>query len=1046
MRTKLFSFVAILLIGLQPVKTQPNNSDCDSPWNITIDGNHLTWRGDDRDANITVLLETNALNGTQVECSNLTLNVPFSEREVYVDSQCANSFHLVDATVVCNDLSSVEYPQQSGDVPGPPLNLSVVKVTNISISIQWLEPLSSASIERYNVQKSENKSSFTEKIFHTTETNYKIGGLSPYTNYYIRVRASNENGDGAWSSINQTTKSSIPYPIKSKHIKKINSTSSSIFVKWEAPEPSVGPILEYTISWEIHESPESAETKYLTETSYNIENLNAYTNYSIKVRARTEEGIGHWSGTVVFITDIGVPTVPRNLSVSNTSSTSILLSWEPPDPANGPILNYKVSWGTIGAAMSEVIVTETQYEGKLLKPYTEYMFQVAARTKAGLGSSTGVLNVWTDIDLPSQPINLTISEIRNTSIFLQWSEPEEPNGPLLPYLVYVIDHIGNNSMELESENSSYIVSERLLPYANYSVQVCAQTKAGRGEWTKELEFRTEIGIPSLPKNLSVPTLLPTRIFLNWFVPDSPAGPFVDYLVEWGVRGTELSPFVTVDTNYEAIGLRPYTEYYFGVAARTEAGVGESEVLNVRTDMAAPSVPGDISEIKTTANSIFITWTSPQHPNGPNILYLVQWAEASGNLTSLANTTSTEYLIEELEANTNYSVQVAAQNSVGQGPWTEMVYVATDTKGSAFNLKLILGLVLGLALPLLILIIVGIIITIRKGGLTFLRSISSPETKKKEPSPYQYDNPSGQMGVYNVKPKSLTVHNFEERISRPMYSSRIELVKEFGDLKENSPQQPCNAAKLEHNLAKNRWVKMLPHDHSRVKLFSFDDKLKPDFINANYIPGDSHLLEYIASQGPLKETVEDFWTMIWQQSVSVVVMLTQCVEKAVKNCEQYWPASGQSRIFGEIQVYTQSESVLTSYVVRVLAVQFRTQKRHVVHMHFSNWPVSGCPRTPDEFLHFVRKVREQTSDRKPGPLLVHCSAGVGRTGTFIAIDRIFQHLEHSEDIDIYGTVFDMRRYRPHMVQTEDQYTFIYACVKRYLQERKEPRESLYEVAL
>lgn len=233
------------------------------------------------------------------------------------------------------------------------------------------------------------------------------------------------------------------------------------------------------------------------------------------------------------------------------------------------------------------------------------------------------------------------------------------------------------------------------------------------------------------------------------------------------------------------------------------------------------------------------------------------------------------------------------------------------------------------------------------------------------------------------------------------------------------------------------------DSTRVKLSYVDDDPCSDYINASYMPGNTFRREYIATQGPLPGTKDDFWKLVWEQNVHNMVMVTQCVEKGRVKCDHYWPLDQDPLYYGDLIVQMVSESVLPEWTIREFSICSEEQlsfPRLVRQFHYTVWPDHGVPETTESLIQLVRTVRDYVN-RSPGsgPTVVHCSAGVGRTGTFIVLDRVLQQLDSKDTLDIYGSVFDLRLHRSHMVQTECQYSYLHQCVCDVLKARKLQRE-------
>uniref|UniRef100_A0A8C9VTA8 protein-tyrosine-phosphatase n=1 Tax=Scleropages formosus TaxID=113540 RepID=A0A8C9VTA8_SCLFO len=264
-------------------------------------------------------------------------------------------------------------------------------------------------------------------------------------------------------------------------------------------------------------------------------------------------------------------------------------------------------------------------------------------------------------------------------------------------------------------------------------------------------------------------------------------------------------------------------------------------------------------------------------------------------------------------------------------------------------------------------------------------------------------------------------HFEYHLAKLMADSNYLLSEEFEDLRDVGRNQPYDTALLPENRSKNRYNNILPYDSTRVKLSYVDDDPCSDYINASYIPGNNFRREYIATQGPLPGTKDDFWKMVWEQNVHNIVMVTQCVEKGRVKCDHYWPYDQDPLYYGDLIVQMQAESVLPEWTIREFTICSEDQLRYnrvVRQFHYTVWPDHGVPETTQSLVQFVRTVRDYIN-RSPGSggTVVHCSAGVGRTGTFIALDRALQQLDAKDTVDIYGIVFDLRLHRSHMVQTE-----------------------------
>ncbi|XP_067347262.1 receptor-type tyrosine-protein phosphatase O isoform X5 [Channa argus] len=302
----------------------------------------------------------------------------------------------------------------------------------------------------------------------------------------------------------------------------------------------------------------------------------------------------------------------------------------------------------------------------------------------------------------------------------------------------------------------------------------------------------------------------------------------------------------------------------------------------------------------------------------------------------------------------------------------------------------------------------------------------------------YINPWSKTALKKRKLTSpVQLDDFDAYFKDMSKDSAYKFSLQFEELKSVGLDLSHDAADLPLNRPKNRYTNILPYDFSRVKLVSLHNDEGSDYINANYIPGYKHSKEYIATQGPLPETRNDFWKMVLQQKSPIIVMLTQCNERRRVKCDHYWPFTDEPVMYGEISVEMLSEIESPEWTIRKFRLGYADETQDILHLNYTSWPDHGVPTVNaiESILQFVHIVRQQ-ANRIKDPIIVHCSAGVGRTGTFIALDRLIQHIREHEFVDILGMVSEMRSHRLSMVQTEEQYVFIHQCVLLMWQKKKQ----------
>ncbi|KAF0025362.1 hypothetical protein F2P81_022243 [Scophthalmus maximus] len=277
------------------------------------------------------------------------------------------------------------------------------------------------------------------------------------------------------------------------------------------------------------------------------------------------------------------------------------------------------------------------------------------------------------------------------------------------------------------------------------------------------------------------------------------------------------------------------------------------------------------------------------------------------------------------------------------------------------------------------------------------------------------------------------------------------------------KQKQKAADLPENNVKNRFSNVLPSvssslmmspsqtifasfildDWCRVKLTTSRSEGNSDYINASFIPGHRSRREYIATQGPLPSTVNDFWTMVWEQRVKGIVMVTNCIEGGRTKCEQYWPEDSNPGLYQELLITLRSKEQEPYWILREFIVKHRytSEERTVKHFHFTAWPDHGVPQGTKALIQFRRIMRwHMEREGVRAPTVVHCSAGVGRTGTIIALDVLLQQLDQKRAVSVGAFVHKLRLSRPHMVQTETQYVFLHQCIMDCLQQDEKTEDN------
>ncbi|KAJ8269494.1 hypothetical protein COCON_G00121010 [Conger conger] len=312
-------------------------------------------------------------------------------------------------------------------------------------------------------------------------------------------------------------------------------------------------------------------------------------------------------------------------------------------------------------------------------------------------------------------------------------------------------------------------------------------------------------------------------------------------------------------------------------------------------------------------------------------------------------------------------------------------------------------------------------------------------------PSEGDEPS----VHVPEPGGMTVKELVQHVKRRRKKG---IYQEYEEIRKEPPSGTFNHSKKPCNQIKNRYSDVLCLDQSRVKLSlpqDEDEIADSGYINASYMDGYKRSNAYIATQGPLPKTFADFWCMVWEQRVLIIVMTTRVVERGRVKCGQYWPLeAGRTEDHRPFLVRNTHIEMFQDFKISHLEVcnSETGERREVAHYLYMSWPDFGVPKSASAMLDFRAQVKQhqETAFRaigsdwsgSPGgpPVVVHCSAGIGRTGTFCTLDICLSRLEDIGTVDVKQTVRRMRTQRAFSIQTWDQYYFCYTAVIEYAQRR------------
>uniref|UniRef100_A0A8C7UR60 protein-tyrosine-phosphatase n=1 Tax=Oncorhynchus mykiss TaxID=8022 RepID=A0A8C7UR60_ONCMY len=285
----------------------------------------------------------------------------------------------------------------------------------------------------------------------------------------------------------------------------------------------------------------------------------------------------------------------------------------------------------------------------------------------------------------------------------------------------------------------------------------------------------------------------------------------------------------------------------------------------------------------------------------------------------------------------------------------------------------------------------------------------------------------ELDVSSLEGHLQKLHNTRAPLERLGLEEEFRKLTNVRIMKEN-----MRTGNLPANMKKNRVLQIIPYDFNRVILSMKRGQEFTDYINASFIDGYRQKDYFIATQGPLSHTVEDFWRMVWEYRCHSIVMLTELKEREQDKCFQYWPAEGTAT-FEDYTLELKGDALCDTFTLKDMVLTYGPEKqsRHVRHFHFHGWPEIGIPAEGKGMIDIIASVQRQQQQSGNHPIIVHCSAGAGRTGTFIALSNILERVKAEGLLDVFQTVKSLRMKRPHMVQTVEQYDFCYRVVQDFV---------------
>uniref|UniRef100_A0A8C6MBT8 protein-tyrosine-phosphatase n=1 Tax=Nothobranchius furzeri TaxID=105023 RepID=A0A8C6MBT8_NOTFU len=912
------------------------------------------------------------------------------------------------------------------DVPGAaprqvdvqPLNSSALRVTWRSV----LPRLRQGQIRGYQVHFSRAESGESRTLPRIKDLllddSQVTSSLKAETLYSVSVAAYTTKGDGAHSKAKLVRTTGIVPGPPSLWVRPQSATS--VVVRWSPPLdcPETAPdnrgtpleIKGYHLQYGLKNSSlNTTEDFSPRERNFTVGNLTPGSSYLFVLAAINRVGYGDAAQQEIDIPISPPSGYPKLTDFVNATCCSLQFFWLPlaPDECNSVITEYTVAYKQAAAPrlsadpvpsvspapsappwLITLPASESSYTIVGLNHSTAYEVQLRAHNKAGPGPFSPALLCLTLAFETDVPRNFSVKLSTKTSVLLTWIFPETTN----PY-----HFIYNQKMvELDARLKKAVIPN-LQPDTSYDFKITAP-EDNMGGLRHRITAKTSPTITILKQTLC--HFSSFCFHRNVYVVVVPLR---------RIRGVIRPPKSPDEMDLE--------ELLRDISQRQRDARQQKQVDLKRAYITARFTPATLPAFFTL---------------GDQLDY--------GGFENRALEPKQEYIffiLAELNSTTG-RMYVAS-------PYTEPV-IAPDSDPQPFDAGDGLIWVVGPVLAVVFIICIVIAILLYKNK----RKDSEPGTKSllsnvelmahhptdpvemrrinfQTPGSHHLRSPTLHMPGYRfLLHPPIPISELAEHIELLKANDNLRLSQEYESI-DPSQQFTWEHSNLEVNKPKNRYANVIAYDHTRVILAPVEGILGSDYINSNYIDGYRKQNAYIATQGPLAETFGDFWRMVWEQRTASVVMMTRLEEKSRIKCDQYWPSRG-TETYGMVQVTLLDTMELATFCVRTFSLHKSgsSERREVRQFQFTAWPDHGVPEYPTPFLNFLRRVKA-CNPPDAGPIIVHCSAGVGRTGCFIVIDAMLERIRHERTVDIYGHVTLMRSQRNYMVQTEDQYSFIHEAL-------------------
>uniref|UniRef100_A0A8C2EPF9 Receptor-type tyrosine-protein phosphatase S n=1 Tax=Cyprinus carpio TaxID=7962 RepID=A0A8C2EPF9_CYPCA len=902
------------------------------------------------------------------------------------------------------------------DVPsGPPRKVEVEAVNSSCVKVLWRSPVPSrqhGQIRGYQVHYVRMVNG--EPVGHpvikdmliddaqweyddSAEHELILTDLHAETMYSVTVAAYTTKGDGARSKPKLvTTTGAVP---EKPRLMVSPTNMGTALLQWHPPTNTYGPLQGYRLRFGRKDVEPLTVIEFSErENHYTTKEIHKGASYTFRLSARNRVGFGEETVKEITTPEDTPAGYPQGIVAESSTTTTIQVSWQPVALAerNGAVIKYALQYKDINSprSPSELFITAPESTVTLdgLKADTTYDIKMCAFTSKGPGPYSP------SVQFRTQPINQVFAKnfhvraAMKTSVLLTWEIPENYN-PAQPFTIL---YDNGQSVEVDGKLTQKLITN-LQPETQYSFLL-----TNRGNSAGGLQHRVS--------TMTAPDILRTKPYL------------IGKTSSDGMVTVELP---TVQTAEKVKG------YYIVVVPLKKQRPGK--FIKPWDSPDEMNLEELLREINRTSRAL--RFRRQMEPKPYIAAYFHELpteftlgdAKMYGDFENKQLLNGQEYVFFVLAV-----LEISDNMLYAASPYSDPVMFADIDPQPIIDEEEGLIWVVGpvLAVIFIICIVIAILLYKRKRAESEARKGSLPSGKE---MPSHHPTDPVELRRLNFQTPGMASHppipvmELADHIERLKANDNLKFSQEYESV-DPGQQFTWEHSNLEVNKPKNRYANVIAYDHSRVLLSAIDGIPGSDYINANYIDGYRKQNAYIATQGALPETFGDFWRMIWEQRSANIVMMTKLEERSRVKCDQYWPNRG-TETYGLIQVTLLDTVELATYCVRTFALYKNgsSEKREVRQFQFTAWPDHGVPEHPTPFLAFLRRVKS-CNPPDAGPMVVHCSAGVGRTGCFIVIDAMLERIKHEKTVDIYGHVTLMRAQRNYMVQTEDQYVFIHDALQ------------------